>query len=131
MGVDLNIGEISADGKVEIVDKDRLCYLVKNTSKGATGIRIISRKLLEEFVIYLKEYPDASADEARKALTGNSDIDKFEYGYASTLVTMAKMVIEKNSGKDLFAYDIVKHEQPFQQIFYGAPGTGKSHSVMI
>ena len=30
-----------------------------------------------------------------KALSGKSDIDKFEYGYESTLVIMAKMEINK------------------------------------
>ena len=41
-----NIGDASADGRVEIIDEDKLCYQVKNISKGAIGIRTISKKLL-------------------------------------------------------------------------------------
>ena len=29
-----NIGDASADGRVEIIDEDKLCYQVKNISKG-------------------------------------------------------------------------------------------------
>lgn len=123
----LNIGDVSLDKKVEIVDEDRLCYLVRNRSKGSEGLRTISKKILEEFVTYLTENPDASADKARHDLTGKSEIDKFEYGYASTLFTMAKMVIDHSSS--LVQQTLNKGNDSYQIIYYGAPGTGKSHTI--
>ena len=42
----LRIGDMSDNGQVTIVDEDRLCYLVKSVSKGATGLRTISKPLL-------------------------------------------------------------------------------------
>lgn len=87
----LSIGDTSQSGNVVIIDEDRLCYLVRNTSKGAQGLRTISKALLGEFVDYISKNPEKSANEAREALCGLTDIDRFEYGYASTLVTMAKM----------------------------------------
>lgn len=127
----LKIGDVSPLGNIVIVDEDRLCYQVENTSKGSKGIRTISKALLDEFTKYVSQHPDAVANDAREALVGKSSIDKFEYGYAASLVTMAKMLL-----KDDFSGDI-NHIQtalscintPFQQIFYGAPGTGKSHAV--
>ena len=106
-----NIGDASADGRVEIIDEDKLCYQVKNISKGAIGIRTISKKLLNEFVSYFAANPDATADEARNALVGQSEIDKFEYGYASTLAVMAKMLL-KERRKRKFR----KSTQPIQRI---------------
>ena len=50
----LQIGDVSNNGQVEIVDEDRLCYLVRSTSKGATGLRTISKSLLEEYVNLLE-----------------------------------------------------------------------------
>lgn len=120
----LQIGDVSNNGQVEIVDEDRLCYLVRSTSKGATGLRTISKRLLEEYVNYWSEHPDATSESARQALSGRSEIDKFEYGYSSTLSVMAQMVFQsthkvKNKVSSL----------PLQQIFYGAPGTGKSFTI--
>ena len=46
----LNIGDKSIDSRIEIVDKDRLCYLVKVESRGAYGIRTISKQLLSEYI---------------------------------------------------------------------------------
>nr|WP_311150339.1 AAA family ATPase [uncultured Prevotella sp.] len=120
----LQIGDVSNNGQVEIVDEDRLCYLVRSTSKGATGLRTISKSLLEEYVNYWSEHSDATSESARQALSGTSEIDKFEYGYTSTLSVMAQMVLQsthkvKNNVSSL----------PRQQIFYGAPGTGKSCSI--
>lgn len=126
----LNIGDTSIDGKVKIVDEDRLCYIVKNFSKGATGLRTISKQLLNEFVEYFTVYPNATANDARNALCGKTEIDKFEYGYASTLMIMAKMALDKPaevSHQHLLSLD--NSDNPFQQIFYGAPGTGKSRTV--
>ena len=126
----LKIGDTSDNGQIIIIDEDRLCYLVKSTSRGALGVRTISKKLLEEYVAYFANNPDASANNARDALSGNSDIDKFEYGYTSTLKVMAQMVLGKidvTTTKD-FSRTKSETEYPLQQIFYGAPGTGKSHS---
>ena len=41
----LNIGDKFDNGQsqIEIVDEDRLCYLVKSFSKGAIGIRTVSK----------------------------------------------------------------------------------------
>ena len=57
-------------------------------------------------------------------MSGTSEIDKYEYGYTSTLSVMAQMVLQsthkvKNNVSSL----------PLQQIFYGAPGTGKSFTI--
>lgn len=126
----LNIGDISIDGKVEIVDEDRLCYLVRNISKGATGLRTISKQLLDEFVAFYAANPDATANDARNTLSGQTEIDKYEYGYASTLMIMAKMVLDNSAEMSKKNLSLLNHEEhPFQQIFYGAPGTGKSHKV--
>ena len=126
----LKIGDMSVDGRVEIIDEDRLCYQVRNISKGATGIRTISKKLLDEFVSFFATNKNATADEARNVLSGQSNIDKFEYGYASTLTAMAKMLLNKqNEEKGLEKSTIHAKESLLQQIFYGAPGTGKSHTI--
>ncbi len=120
----LQIGDVSNNGQVEIVDEDRLCYLVRSTSRGASGLRTISKKLLDEYVTYWREHPDTTPDFARQALSGTSEIDKFEYGYSSTLSVMAQMVLQsthKVNNKVSFL--------PLQQIFYGAPGTGKSFTI--
>ena len=127
----LKIGDTSDNGQIIIIDEDRLCYLVKSTSRGALGVRTISKKLLEEYVAYFANNPDASANDARDALSGNSDIDKFEYGYTSTLKVMAQMVLGKidvTTTKD-FSITPSETEYPLQQIFYGAPGTGKSNTI--
>lgn len=88
----LKTGEVSENGQVEIIDQDRLCYKIISRSKEAVGIRTISKDLLEEFYKLYQKKPDITANEARELLCGQSDIDKFEYGYASTLWVMAKML---------------------------------------
>lgn len=127
----LNIGDSSENGQTTIIDEDRLCYLVKSESKGAIGIRTISKALLEEYINYFSSHPNATANDARDALSGTSEIDKFEYGYSSTLRTMAQMVLDQigtttNQTVPVFR---MKRTLPLQQIFYGAPGTGKSHRI--
>ena len=89
----LRIGDMSENGQVTIVDEDRLCYLVKSISKGAIGLRTISKALLDEFVTYMKLHPDVPANEVRFKISGQSDIDKYEYGYGATLVVMANMIL--------------------------------------
>ena len=120
----LQIGDVSNNGQVEIVDEDRLCYLVRSTSKGATGLRTISKSLLEEYVNYWSEHSDATSESARQSLSGRSEIDKFEYGYSSTLSVMAKMVLQSTHNVNNKVSCL-----PLQQIFYGAPGTGKSFTI--
>lgn len=122
----LSNGETSSNGQVRIIDQDRLCYLVRNSSKGAIGNRTISKALFREFVDYVRQHPDATSQQARENLCGLTDVDKFEYGYCSTLLTMAQMVLSKK-GRSQAINPHVSH--PFQQIFYGAPGTGKSHRI--
>ena len=123
-------GDVSENGQIRIIDEDRLCYIVESNSRGARGIRTISKQLLEEYVNYFRLYPDSSPEKARNDLAGNSDIDKFEYGYTSSLSTMAKMALkradDKRSSNPLV---FEKQKRPLQQIFYGAPGTGKSHAI--
>lgn len=124
----LKIGDISENGQVTILDEDRLCYLVKSDSRGSIGLRTISKALLDEYVDYLSQHPETKADIIRNELCGKSQIDKYEYGYSSTLTTMANMLLEKKkSTTDLF--DSRDSKFPLQQIFYGAPGTGKSHHI--
>ena len=93
----LRIGDKSKDSQVEIVDEDRLCYLVRAESRGAYGIRTISKQLLQEFVDYFKTYPANTANDARSELCGKTNMDKFEYGYAATLTKLAKMVLHSDT----------------------------------
>lgn len=128
----LKIGELSENGQVEIFDQDRLCYKVISRSKGAYGIRTISKNLLEEFYNLYIEKPETTADEARKLLCGQSDIDKFEYGYASTLWQMAKMLDLNRKNSELGNLSNEQYSDKLisrQVIYYGAPGTGKSHRI--
>lgn len=126
---DFKIGELSENGQVEIFDQDRLCYQVISRSKGAYGIRTISKKLLEEFYKLYIESPDMTADEARRLLCGQSDIDKFEYGYASTLWQLAKMLHTNRKNSKLSNEHFIDKSSFHQIIYYGAPGTGKSHRI--
>ena len=91
----LRKGDKSNNGQVTIVDEDRLCYLVKSFSKGATGLRTISKALLQEFVSYIEKHPEVPINEVRFKISGQSEIDKYEYGYGATIGTMAKMVLGK------------------------------------
>lgn len=129
----LNIGDISDNGQITIVDEDRLCYRVQSECRGAKGIRTISKALLREFVEYVGKHPNATPREARNALSGTSNIDKYEYGYDSTLVQMAKMVIEgvPNDIDKSTNYKKGQSQDARQIIYYGAPGTGKSHKIKV
>jgi len=128
----LNIGDTSDNGQIEILDKDRLCYKVKSVSRGAYGIRTISKDLLQEYIDYVRTHSTANANEIRETLCGTSEIDRFEYGYTSTLFCMAKMVLSKERHKS-FSKDYtapqVTAKSSLQTIYYGAPGTGKSFEV--
>ena len=93
--IKLQIGDMSENGQITIIDEDRLCYIVKSESRGASGLRTISKALLNEFVTYMESHPETPANDVRFKLSGLSDIDKYEYGYGATLVTMAKMILSQ------------------------------------
>ena len=133
----LMVGDQSTDGRIIIADKDRLCYLVKSGSKGSFSIRTISKQLLGEFIDYYRKNPDKKAEDARVELKELSNIDKFEYGYSATLTAMAKMVLDpknelirKGISTDSFSTESsLLKAAGLQQIYYGAPGTGKSKAI--
>lgn len=133
----LMIGDQSVDGRLLIADKDRLCYQVKLESKGAFSMRTISKQLLKEFIDYYKKNPNKKAEDARVELKELSNIDKFEYGYSATLTAMAKMVLDpknelirKGISTDSFSTEnSLLKAAGLQQIYYGAPGTGKSKTI--
>ena len=70
-------------------------------------MRTISKALLDEYIRFFSEKPSATATDAREALCGNSEIDKFEYGYTSTLTVMAKMVLGHD---DIQEKEVIKKE---------------------
>lgn len=133
----LIVGDQSTDGRIIIADKDRLCYLVKSGSKGSFSIRTISKQLLGEFIDYYKKNPNKKAEDARVELKELSDIDKYEYGYNATLTAMAKMVLDPknelvrkgNPAESSRAENHLLKTTGLQQIYYGAPGTGKSKTI--
>ena len=133
----IQIGDQSIDdkGKVEIMDEDRLCFIVKSESRGTYGLRTISKQLLREYVAYFKLHPNNNANQAREDLCGKTDLDKFEYGYSATLMRMAKMVINPESqiirsqSNTNHIANLYHAKFPLQQIYYGAPGTGKSFEL--
>lgn len=133
----LMIGDQSVDGRLLIADKDRLCYQVKLENKGAFSMRTISKQLLGEFIDYYRKNPDKKAEDARVELKELSNIDKFEYGYSATLTAMAKMVLDpknelirKDISTDFFSTESsLLQAAGLQQIYYGAPGTGKSKAI--
>ncbi len=141
----LKKGDVSANGQVTILDEDRLCYLVKSVSKGAEGHRTISKALLQEFVSYIEQHPEVPINEVRFKISGQSKIDKYEYGYGATLGVMAKMVLgqegivreasNKNDAVSLIQsnnsnppYLAALRTKPFM-LLAGISGTGKSRIV--
>ena len=133
----LMVGDQSVDGRLLIADKDRLCYQVKLESKGAFSMRTISKQLLGEFIDYYRQNPNKKAEDARVELKELSDIDKYEYGYNATLTAMAKMVLDPknelvrkgNPAESSRAENHLLKTTGLQQIYYGAPGTGKSKTI--
>ncbi len=135
---------MSDNGQVTIVDEDRLCYVVRSESRGASGLRTIPKAILREFVDYLKGNPDAAPREARDSLSGKSEIDKYEYGYESTILHMAKMVLgivktihpaktavlhhDSHLNSDYMPYLTALRTKPFM-LLAGISGTGKSRIV--
>lgn len=137
-------GDMSDNGQITIVDEDRLCYVVQSESRGASGLRTISKAILGEFVEFVKSKPDAAPREARESLSGQSKIDKYEYGYESTILQMAKMVLGKvnvihtakakpshqdlHLGSNYMRYLTALRTKPFM-LLAGISGTGKSRIV--
>ncbi len=140
----LHKGDMSENGQVTIIDEDRLCYVVQSENRGASGIRTISKRILEEFIEYAKEHPDAAPRDARNELKDKSEIDRYEYGYESTIMQMAKMVLgqvpmtrakypEQIKGANIINSGFLQYltalrTKPFM-LLAGISGTGKSRIV--
>lgn len=124
----LKVGDSSTDGKIHIINEDRLCFQVIGTNGS---IRTISKDLLREFIEYFNQHPNASSTDARNDLSGKTDIDKFEYGYNGTLTKLSelnKALSLKREQSAASSKDKIAN-LPLQQIFFGAPGTGKSFVI--
>ena len=141
----LHKGDISINGQVTIIDEDRLCYLVKSVSKGAVGYRTISKAVVQEFVSYIEQHPEVPINEVRFKISGQSEIDKYEYGYGATIGVMAKMILGQEgivrdttidainstnriSSHEYLPYLTALRTKPFM-LLAGISGTGKSRIV--
>lgn len=126
----LSKGDVIVKGKLEIIDEDRLCYMVSIIVRGKKSLRTISKHLLQEYIDYFNNSSSKNSKEARDELTGKTDVDRFEYGYTATLTDIAKYAIQNkkfiNNGN---TPQLQQEGFPRQIIYYGAPGTGKSFKV--
>ena len=142
--IQLKKGDVSNNGQITIIDEDRLCYLVKSVSKGAIGYRTISKALVQEFVSYIEQHPEVPINEVRFKISGQSEIDKYEYGYGATIGVMAKMILGQEgivrdtpeisittkhvSPQECLPYLTALRTKPFM-LLAGISGTGKSRIV--
>lgn len=97
MELKLKIGEIITEGNttITVLDEAPFCYRVLLERNGKRGVRLISKSILEEFVDYVIANPGCNASTVRYALSGKSINDKYEYGYDSTFLILAKEVISR------------------------------------
>lgn len=95
MNLKLKVGEIITKGEttITILDEASFCFRVLSERRGKRGVRLISKSILEEFVEFVKANPNCTAAVARQSLSGKSINDKYEYGYDSTFLILAKQVI--------------------------------------
>ena len=49
----------------------------------------------------MASHPEVPANEVRFKISGQSNIDKYEYGYGATLAVMAKMILGQESGASI------------------------------
>lgn len=89
----LHTGDISADGKYEILDEDRLCYKVK-MPKGS--VAVADKACYYEFVEYAKNHKDENAKTMSDALSGKSNVDPYTYGYCSMFRNLALMTLDES-----------------------------------
>ena len=87
-------GDVSANGQVTIVDEDRLCYLVKSFSKGATGLRTISKALFEIEKCYKRGITDRNVlfDTAISVLDKNLELEYIEFRNFETFEKTDKII---------------------------------------
>lgn len=130
----LNIGTKSINNRLTIIDEDRLCYRVKSENNGAFGIRTISKSILQEFIDYLRVNPNTPGTVSKDELSGKTENDKFEYGYNATYTILARMALDENQCQkveNICEFETLEQviPLPLQCIYFGAPGTGKSHEI--
>ena len=89
----LRVGDKTADEALAIIAEDKLCFQVEAFSRGSHSIRTISKKLIDEWIDGLERNPAATSEELRDELVGKTGIDRFEYGYRSTLFKLAQMAL--------------------------------------
>ena len=88
-------GTKSINNQLTIIDEDRLCYRVKSESKGAFGIRTISKSILQEFIDYLRKNPQISGTVNKDELSGKTKNDKYEYGYTALFCLLTERSNER------------------------------------